>query len=62
MTVNGNGARLQKCTVKALDRSLKENRLLREQQQRMLGELRTRLHCGVCGLPRCGCGIEDYRT
>lgn len=53
--------RVQKSTVEALDRTLKENRELRQAMFQTEKKPATFRHCGVCGLPVCGCGIEDYR-
>lgn len=57
MSVNG---RLQMSTVAALDRTLKENRELRRLMSETDRTPVTFRHCQCCGLPVCGCGIEDY--
>lgn len=55
-TTNG---RLHKTTVEALDRVLRENRALRAANPPKLAPAPFR-HCGFCGLPVCGCGLEAY--
>lgn len=53
--------RVQKSTVEALDRTLKENRELRRAMFETEKKPATFRHCQLCGRAVCECGLDDYR-
>lgn len=52
--------RVQKSTVEALDRTLKENRELRRLMFETEKKPATFRHCQYCGRAVCECGLEGF--